>query len=91
MAKVKIVKNKVAPPFKKADLTVMFDRGFDHGSDIVEAALLFQLVTRAGAFYTINGEKVQGRENLAQHILSNEKLKKDLELEIQKRIKEMRM
>ena len=53
VAKVKIVTNKVAPPFKKADITVMFDRGFDHGSDIVEAALLFQLVTRAGAFYTI--------------------------------------
>ncbi len=90
-AKVKIVKNKVAPPFKKADLNVLFDRGFDHGSDVVEAALLFQLVTRSGAFYTIGKEKVQGRENLAAFILGNEKVRKELEQEIQKRIKEMRM
>jgi recombination protein RecA len=85
------VKNKVAPPFKKADLNVLFDRGFDHGSDVVEAALLFQLVTRSGAFYTIGKEKVQGRENLAAFILGNEKVRKELEQEIQKRIKEMRM
>jgi len=52
-AKVKVAKNKVAPPFKTCTIPVRFMMGFDRATDLVEAAILLELVSRAGAFYTI--------------------------------------
>lgn len=90
-AKVKVVKNKVAPPFKSCTIPVRFAMGFDRATDLVEAALLLELVSRAGAFYTINDQKVQGRENLVRLLLEDEKLRTQLEHEVVMAIKDMRM
>ena len=90
-AKVKVAKNKVAPPFKTCTIPVRFMMGFDHATDLVEAAILLELVSRAGAFYTIWDQKVQGKENLIKLLSEDEKLRTDLEHHVVMAIKDMRM
>ena len=58
-AKIKIVKNKVAPPFKRAEIPVLFNQGYDKYGDMIEVGMLYELITRAGAFYTLGEHKVQ--------------------------------
>lgn len=90
-AKVKVVKNKVAPPFKNCEIPVRWAMGFDHATDLVEAAILLELVTRAGAFYTVGDQKVQGRDNLVKLLGQDEKMRTELEHIVVMAIKEMRM
>jgi len=71
VAKVKIVKNKIAPPFKVALVPVLFGTWFDAKADLVEAALLLWLITRAWAFYTCGEKKVQGKDNLIAWLEEN--------------------
>jgi recombination protein RecA len=59
IAKIKIVKNKVAPPFKKAEIPVLFGTGYDMTADLIEIAMTFGFITRAGAFYTYKDTKTQ--------------------------------
>jgi recombination protein RecA len=90
VAKIKVVKNKVAPPFKKADIAVIFSKWFEHVTDVVETALLLKLITRAGAFYTLEDQKFQGRDNLIAYLSTDEAKRAHLEKHIQKTIKAMR-
>ncbi len=90
-AKVKVVKNKVAPPFKSCTIPVLWTMWFDHATDLAEAAILLELITRAGAFYTVNGQKVQWRENLVKLLGENEDMRKQLEHDVIMAIKDMRM
>lgn len=90
-AKIKVAKNKVAPPFRTAQVPVMFGSGYDQDADIVEAALAFNLVTRSGAFYTYGDEKVQGKDNLVSYLQENPTVKDKLAHDVQMQIKAMRM
>ncbi len=90
-AKIKIVKNKVAPPFKKLELPVMFNRGYDLETDLIEAAMQFGIVTRAGAFYTLGDQKVQGRDKLRTYLLENDEIRGNLAHEVQTRVSNIRM
>lgn len=91
MIKVKIVKNKVAPPFKKCEVPVIFGKWFDYAGDLIESWLLLGMITRAGAFYTVTGEKFQGREALTTFLEGNDDIAKKLEQEIQLKIKQIRI
>jgi recombination protein RecA len=91
LVKIKIVKNKVAPPFKKCEVPVIFGKWFDYAGDIVEAGMLMGLITRAGAFYSVAGEKFQGREALTTFLENTLDLTKKLEQEIILKIKEIRI
>lgn len=90
-AKVKIAKNKISAPFKTAEIPVKWQAGYEKTRDVLEAATILKLVNKAGAFYTIGDKKVQGKEKLAQLLSTDEKMKKNLEQDIQNKIKEMRM
>ena len=62
--RVKIVKNKIAPPFKEAEFDIMFGKGISREGDILDLAAKIDLVNKSGAWYAYNGEKIgQGREN----------------------------
>lgn len=91
MAKVKIAKNKIFAPFKKAELPFKRDAWYDKNLDIIESAMILNLVTRSWAFYSIWDQKVQGKEKFSQLLNSDERLKNKLEKEIQQKVKEMRM
>ncbi len=90
VSRITIKKNKVAPPFKKAEIPVLFSEGYYRVGDIVEAALSYGLITRAGAFYTCGEQKVQGKDNLVTYLINNPEVSDELELKIQEKIREIR-
>lgn len=84
--KAKVVKNKVAPPFKLAEFDITFNEGISYESDVVNTALKYGIVTKAGATYTFDGQKLGvGIETV------KEKLKEDKKLlhEMEKKVKEV--
>lgn len=89
--KIKIVKNKVAPPFKKAEIPVKFDQGYYKTGDIVECALAYGLISRAGAFYTVWDQKFQGKDRTVAFLDSDLEGREKLEKQIQVKIKEIRI
>ena len=89
-AKIKIIKNKVAPPFKVALVPVLFGTGIDETADVIEAGMQLELITRAWAFYTYGDKKVQWRDNLKEYLIENPKLLKTLQHDVSQAISEMR-
>jgi uncharacterized protein YpmS len=65
--------------------------GYDKLIDTIEAASILKLVGKSGAFYTVAGQKFQGKEKAIQALATNDKLKATIEKDIQTKIKEMRM
>ena len=70
--KVKVVKNKVAPPFKEAEFDIMFGQGISKEGDILDIAADLDIVNKSGAWYAYEGNKIgQGRENAKQYLKDN--------------------
>ena len=70
--RVKVVKNKVAPPFKNAEFDIMFGQGISREGDILDLAADNNVIIKSGAWYTYNGERIgQGRENTKQYLKDN--------------------
>ena len=81
--RIKIVKNKIAPPFKEAEFDIMFGKGISQEGDILDLATKLDLVNKSGAWYAYNGDKIgQGRENakiyLGQHLEVMEELEEKI-------------
>lgn len=91
IAKIKVVKNKVAPPFKKAEIPVLFGTWYDMTADLIEIAMTFGFITRAGAFYTYKDTKTQGKEKLINFLNENWDVKEVLAQEVTQEIKNIRM
>ena len=90
-AKVKVVKNKIAPPFKSAEIIIRFNQWIDKLADIVEAWLMLGLIQRSGAFYSLLDQKVQWKEKLYNLLAENENIRNQLEHQIQQKIKAIRI
>src|ERR1019366_6850895 len=70
--RVKVVKNKVAPPFKEANFDILYGEGISREGEVVELGVLHKLVEKAGAWYSYNGEKIgQGKDNAREFLKSN--------------------
>src|SRR6185369_726869 len=83
--RVKVVKNKVAPPFKQAEFDILFGHGISREGGLIDMGVEHGLVRKAGAWYTYEGEQLgQGKENARGFLRDNP----DLANEIEKRIKE---
>ena len=79
-AKVKIVKNKVAPPFKRAEFDLMFGKGISRAGEILDLATEYNIVNKSGSWYSYNGTKIaQGRENAVRMLEDNPELADELE------------
>jgi len=73
--RVKVVKNKVAPPFKQAEFDIMFNEGISRSGDLLDTAVENNIVSKSGAFYTYKVTKIgQGRENAKQFLRENNKI-----------------
>ena len=67
--RVKVVKNKIAPPFKEAEFDIMFGKGISYTGDVLDLAANVDIVNKSGAWYNYNGEKIgQGRENTKKYL-----------------------
>lgn len=79
-AKVKVVKNKIAPPFKEAEFDIMFGKGISREGDILDLAAENDIVNKSGAWYAYKGEKIgQGRENAKTTLQNNPEMMKEIE------------
>jgi recombination protein RecA len=80
--KVKIVKNKVAPPFRMAEFDIMYGQGISREGDLVDIGVEHNIVEKSGSWYSYKGERIgQGRENAKQFLLDNADVKQDLDTE----------
>lgn len=82
--RTKIVKNKVAPPFKVVEFDILYNEGISKIGDMIDIATEYGIIQKAGSWYTISGERVQGREGLRKILLEDVTMKEELELEIKK-------
>lgn len=81
--RVKVVKNKVAPPFREAEFDIMFGKGISKEGDILDLAVKENIVNKSGAWFSYNGEKIgQGRENAKQFLLNNPELKDEIDKKV---------
>ncbi len=83
--KVKVVKNKVAPPFKTAEFDIMFGEGISRQGEIIDMGVTAKIIEKSGAWYAYKGEKIgQGRDNAREFLRENT----DLAIEIENRVRE---
>ena len=84
-ARVKVVKNKIAPPFKEAEFDIMYGLGISHVGEIVDLGANLDIIQKGGAWYSYGDARIgQGRENAKQYLTENP----DIALEIENRIRE---
>lgn len=77
--RVKVVKNKIAPPFREAEFDIMYNQGISASGDILDLATNHDIVDKAGAWFAYNGEKIgQGREAAKQYIQDNPKVMEEI-------------
>lgn len=80
---IKVVKNKVAPPFKTATVEIMYGQGISKESEIIDLAANSNILDKSGAWYAYKGEKIgQGKENVKMYLKANPKLKDELEKQV---------
>ena len=81
--RIKIVKNKIAPPFKEAEFDIMFGKGISRAGDILDLAAGIDLVRKSGAWYAYEGEKIgQGRENAKAYLEAHPEVMEELDRKV---------
>lgn len=84
--RIKVVKNKISPPFKEAEFDIMFGEGISREGDILDLAANNDIVNKSGAWYSYKGEKIgQGRENAKNYLKENPKVLKEVELAVREK------
>lgn len=81
--RVKVVKNKVAPPFKQAEFDIMYGHGISREGDVLDCAVEAKLVEKAGAWYSYRGERIgQGRENVKNYLIEHKDKLAQMEVDL---------
>ena len=85
--RVKVVKNKVSPPFKQAEFQILYGAGIYHMGELIDLGVKEGLIDKAGAWYSYNGDKIgQGKANAAKHLEENFEVAKEIEDQIRNRL-----
>ena len=83
--RIRVVKNKIAPPFKEAEFDIMFGKGISYVGDVLDLAAKCDIINKSGAWYNYNGNKIgQGRENSKAYLLANP----DILAEVDRKVRE---
>ena len=81
--RIKIVKNKIAPPFKEAEFDIMFGKGISKEGDILDLAASVDIINKSGAWYAYNGDKIgQGRENAKLYLSTHPEVMDEIEAKV---------
>ena len=81
--RVKVAKNKMAPPFKLTEFDIMYGKGISYSGDLIDLALKADVVQKTGAWFSYNDEKIgQGRENAKKFIEDKDKVRKEIEKQV---------
>jgi recombination protein RecA len=88
--KVKVVKNKVAPPFRAAEFDIVFGEGISKNGEIIDMGVELNIVQKSGSWFSYNGDKLgQGRETVKQLMRDNPELAAEIEGKIREKLKEL--
>ena len=80
---IKVVKNKMAPPFKTAEFDIMYGKGISKSGCVLDMAVEADIVQKSGAWFSYNGEKIgQGKENAKQFLESNEDIMAEIDAKV---------
>lgn len=84
--RIKVVKNKIAPPFREAEFDIMFGRGISREGDILDLAAEAGIIIKSGAWFAYNDAKIgQGRENAKQYLLDNPSICEEVEVKVREK------
>jgi recombination protein RecA len=85
--RVKVVKNKVAPPFKTADFDILYNEGISREGEIIEMGVIHRIVEKSGAWYAYKGEKIgQGKDNTREFLRENPAMANEIETKIREAV-----
>ena len=85
--RVKVVKNKVAPPFKVADFDILYNEGISREGEIIELGVIHRIVEKSGAWYAYKGEKIgQGKDNTREFLKANPAMANEIEQRIREAV-----
>ncbi|NOY71693.1 MAG: recombinase RecA [Gammaproteobacteria bacterium] len=85
--RVKVVKNKVAPPFRQAEFDILYGEGISLEGEIIDLGVKQGIVDKAGAWYSYNGDRIgQGKDNVRKHLKEHPKLAKEIEVQIRAKL-----
>ncbi len=88
--KVKIVKNKVAPPFRECEFDNIYGKGISRDGEVLDLAVDLEIIKKSGSWFSYNGQKLgQGRDNVKQYLLDNDDFRKEVEAKILEHIEEI--
>ena len=81
--RIKVVKNKVAPPFKEVELDIIYGQGISKEANVLDVAVGYDIVNKSGSWFSYNGQRIgQGRDNVKQFLIENPDICKEIEDEI---------
>ena len=82
-ARVKVVKNKVAPPFREAEFDIVYGKGISKEGNILDIGVNLDIIEKSGSWFSYNGERIgQGRENVKKYLLDNPEVMSEIEQKI---------
>ena len=80
--RAKVVKNKVAPPFREAEFDIMYGEGISKIGEIIDLGVKLELIDKAGAWFTVAGQRIQGRDGVKTYLAENPEVCAELEQQI---------
>jgi recombination protein RecA len=80
--RAKVIKNKVAPPFKEAEFDIIYGKGISRMGEVVDLGVKLGIIDKAGAWFTVNGERIQGRDGVKQYLEENPDVCEDIAKQI---------
>lgn len=88
-ARVKVVKNKVAPPFREAEFDIVYGKGISKEGNILDIAVNLDIIEKSGSWFSYNGDRIgQGRENVKKYLMDNPEIAKEVEEKIRSKFSE---
>ncbi len=80
--RAKVVKNKVAPPFREAEFDIMYGEGISRVGEIIDLGVKLEIIDKAGAWFTVDGQRIQGRDGVKEFLQNNEEVRNRIEQQI---------